>query len=190
MGGHIALRTLAAGRIAPDGVVLAAPMCGFHGRLPMAWMHLFARGMRALRGRTASAWADTTRSDATSDLRYKMLTHDRSRYDDEAAWWALRPELQLGPPSWGWICAAYASMRAVRKRVRAGGVMTPLLMLVARSDRLVDARATVALAERLPRCTLHVYGPEAAHELLREADGVRDDALARIMAFLADPCGP
>jgi lysophospholipase len=186
MGGHLTLRTLAAGRIAPDAAILLAPMCAFHGRMPVAFLHMMARIMGWLRGMTTAAWADAARSDSADNLRYRMLTHDRSRYDDEAAWWQARPELQLGPPSWGWINAAYASMRALVRGRQLERVTTPLLMLVARADRLIDARASIAIAARLPHCRLHIYGAEAAHELLREANPVRDDALARIMAFLKE----
>ncbi|MEY4269178.1 MAG: hypothetical protein RLZZ58_394, partial [Pseudomonadota bacterium] len=97
MGGHLVLRTLAAGRITPDAAILLAPMCAFHGRMPVAFLHMMARIMGWLRGSTTAAWADAARSGSADNMRYRMLTHDRSRYDDEAAWWRARPELQLGP---------------------------------------------------------------------------------------------
>ena len=42
----------------------------------------------------------------------------------------------------------------------------------------------VRVAARLPNARLHVYGREAAHEILRELDPVRRDAFGRIEAFL------
>ena len=58
------------------------------------------------------------------------------------------------------------------------------LMLVAEADRLVRAKTALAVAAELPDCTVLRFGPESAHEILREADPVRDRALAAIDSFL------
>ena len=63
-------------------------------------------------------------------------------------------------------------------------IATPLLILAAEVDRLVSTPAVRRAAGRIPGARLHVYGREAAHEILRESDPVRLDALARIDAFL------
>jgi lysophospholipase len=63
-------------------------------------------------------------------------------------------------------------------------IATPVLVLAASQDKLVSASSTRRLAGRLTNGSLHVYGADAAHELLREADPVRNDVLARITAFL------
>src|SRR3546814_2741778 len=60
----------------------------------------------------------------------------------------------------------------------------PLLMLVADADKLVDPRVARRVAARLPDCTIMGFGAESAHEILREADPVRDRAIAAIDAFL------
>jgi lysophospholipase len=62
--------------------------------------------------------------------------------------------------------------------------MTPLLLLGAAADRLVDPAAITRAAARLPNATLRMWGPESAHEILREVDSVRDAALAEIDRFL------
>jgi lysophospholipase len=63
-------------------------------------------------------------------------------------------------------------------------VTTPLLILTAANDRLVDSAATARLARRLPHARVESIAG-AAHELLREADLIRDPVLAKIDAFLA-----
>ena len=65
-------------------------------------------------------------------------------------------------------------------------IAVPLLILATRADQLVSTPAIQAAAAQIPGARLHVYGREAAHEILRELDGVRLDALARIDAFLAE----
>ena len=60
----------------------------------------------------------------------------------------------------------------------------PSLFLVPERDRLVDARATLALAARMPAVEVVRFGPEAGHEVLREGVAVRDRAFAAIDRFL------
>jgi len=57
-------------------------------------------------------------------------------------------------------------------------------MLVADADGLVDPRAAVRVAAKLPHVKLVRFGDEAAHELLREADAVRSRVYATIDDFL------
>jgi lysophospholipase len=49
---------------------------------------------------------------------------------------------------------------------------------------LVSTKRVIADSKRLPHAETLIFGEEAAHELLREADGVRDQCLKRIDAFL------
>src|SRR3546814_6534505 len=80
--------------------------------------------------------------------------------------------------------AAYKSLAMLDAPGSLEKIALPLMMLAAEEDGLVDIRAIRRAADRLPECRLHSYGPNAAHEILREADDVRLDALARIDAFL------
>ena len=57
-------------------------------------------------------------------------------------------------------------------------------MLVADADGLVDSRAAIRLAARLPNVQLERFGRESAHEILREDDAVRLRAYALIDEFL------
>ncbi|MCV4939681.1 hypothetical protein OFC17_33385, partial [Escherichia coli] len=63
-------------------------------------------------------------------------------------------------------------------------VVPPVLLLAARRDALVSWPAIERAAERLPRGELVAWGPEARHELLREADPVRRQVMAAITSFL------
>ena len=62
-------------------------------------------------------------------------------------------------------------------------VQTPVLLLGAERDRLVEPRAIREAAARLPAAELLMF-KGARHEILRETDDVRLEALARIDAFL------
>ena len=185
MGGHLALRALAERRIAPDALVLSAPMLGIsRAGLPLPVLHAVARLMVALGDPRRAAWKWRGNPGALPADRIALLTHDAARYADELWWRAARPELVMGPASWGWLDQAMASIRLLRRPGVLEAIATPVLLLGARRDALVDYRAIAKAAARLPRGELMTFGPEARHEILREVDAVRDRALAAVDAFL------
>ena len=185
MGGHLLLRALAERRIAPDKVVLVAPMLGFElGLIPFSVAHAVARVMARLKNERHPAWKHNEKPSPPSASRRGYLTHDNDRYDDELWWKAKDPALTLGPPSWRWLSAAYASIAGLNRPVAVEQVKTAILILCAEEDQLVSAKAVHKFAVRLPYATLVVFGDDTAHEILRETDGPRDRALAAIKEFL------
>lgn len=181
MGGHLALRAVVEGAADPDGLILSAPMLGL--KLPtgarlgagiIRLMTLLGRSERAI-------WE--ARQGPGLHTRQRNLTHDVERFEDEGYWYARHPELALGPPSWGWLDSAMRSTRALLRDARLDLLHVPTLMLVADADRLVDSRVAVAVAARIG-ARIERFGPEAAHELLREVDPVRLRALSAIDGFL------
>ena len=90
----------------------------------------------------------------------------------------------MGPGSWRWVERAYASMRWLARPEVLARVRQPVLLLATDQDALVSFKASARAAGRLPRCELVNFGERARHEILREADPVRNEALARIDAFL------
>ncbi len=185
MGGHLVLRALAERRIDPQAAVLSAPMLGFiTPPVPLSLLHWAARGISAMGDPRRRAWAASEMPKAVPDLRSQLLTHDTARYDDETAWRTQRPELVMGPASWGWIVAALASMRGLAAPGALEVVTAPVLIIGTTADRLVDYRAIARAAARLPHAELITLGAEARHEVLREVDAVREPLLANIDAFL------
>jgi lysophospholipase len=116
--------------------------------------------------------------------RIQLLTHDQTRYADELWWRENRPELVMGPGSWGWVERAFASIRRLERPGVLEGITTPIFITATTADRLVDFSAIQRAARRLPHAELQTFGPEARHEILREVDAVRDKALAAIDDFL------
>lgn len=184
MGGHVVLRATAEHAVDPDALVLSAPMLGFHGVLPRAAMHRIA-GLMASRGdRRRPAWKWSEKPGEVPAGRDRLLTHDASRYADELWWRQERPELVMGPGSWGWVERAYASMEAIFAPGRLEEVKVPVCIVATKADRLVQYRAIADAARRLPNAEMLSFGAEARHEILREEDGVRGKALAFIDGFL------
>ncbi len=178
MGGHVLLRTLADRRPAIDAAVLVAPMLAINSAPvpPFAaeWLASFM---------SAVGWGrHPATPPAPGPIRKANLTGCADRYSDELWWWEKQPGFNIGPPSWAWLKAAYASSAALTP-AKLKRVEVPVLLLGAERDRLVSAEAIRRAASLLPKAELEMYG-DSAHEILREADPVRLKALARIDSFL------
>lgn len=185
MGGHLALRAVAEGRIAPAALVLSAPMLGLitHG-LPPALFDWAARIMCQLGDPRRPAWKWSEKPGQLPVDRAALLTHDARRYADEIAWRGAVPGLVMGPGSWGWLRAAIASMRRLDRREVLEKITVPTFIVATTADRLVGWEAIARAARWLPNASLLRFGPEARHEILREVDPVRARALAAIDEFL------
>jgi lysophospholipase len=183
MGGHILLRALVEGALAPDAAVLVAPMLGLNSSpIPEGIAPPVARLLCALGLADKPLW----RHSPSAAARRRRLTHSEERYDDEIWWWSQSPDLSEAPPTWRWIAQAYASMLAVEHSPTLTQMQVPTLILATRADRLVSPAAIARIAARLPHGRFHLYGADVAHEILREVDPVRLDALGRIDTFLDD----
>jgi lysophospholipase len=187
MGGHLALRCVAEHRTvpAPAALVLSVPMLGMSVMGLPAWLlHPLVRVIARLGDPRRAAWAESEKPGSPPDERMLLLTHDAGRYADEAWWREASPELAMGSPSWRWVERSLASIRGLDRPGVLEGVAVPVLLIAARADRLVSVAAIARAARRLPRGELFTFGPEAAHEVLREVDPVRDVAMAKIDEFL------
>ncbi len=188
MGGHLVLRAVGDGALAsaPDALILSAPMLDmFPDKVPLVLRRAAAALMNAIGDPRREAWKWSEKPGEFRRERMLLLTHDPDRYEDERWWREQRPELKMGPGSWGWVRAA---LQSVAKLERAGyleGVKVPTLLLGTAADRLVSPAAIRRAARRIPDATLAMYGEEAAHEFLREVDPVRERVLADVDAFLS-----
>lgn len=185
MGGHLVLRALAEKVVDPDAAILSAPMLGIRAGGVPSWIgHAYAKLMTRIGDPKRAAWKVSEKPGTPAALRHKLLTHDKARYDDEPGWWDVRPELKMGPASWGWVERALDSTRRLERPGVLETIETPILILATTADQLVDTKRIIVDAERLPDAQLKLFGDEAAHELLREADLVRDQVIDAINQFL------
>ena len=183
MGGFLSLRALVEGRIDPAALVLVAPMLALRSPVGDRLGGLLAR-WQVGRGDPARAAWRRLEGERAARARQMRLTHDLTRFKAQQAWRAAHPDLCLGSPSWQWVAQAFAQTAALRADPRLDQLRTPVQFVLADADRLVDSRAAVRVANRMPAAELLRFGPESAHEILRELPPVRDKALAAIDAFL------
>ena len=60
----------------------------------------------------------------------------------------------------------------------------PILVLATSTDELVDHPTIEHAVHLMPKAEMKLFGPEAAHEIFREVDDVRNDALNACFSFL------
>lgn len=191
MGGHLVLRTAAEQMLqpAPAALVLSAPMLDvLPETVPPLLKLWFARLRCAMGDPRRPAWKRGEKPGAAPAGRQRLLTHDSACYADELWWREQRPQIRMGPASWGWIVAALASIRRLRRSAVLARVALPVFIVATRADRLVSVRAIRRVARLLPDAQIQWFGPEAAHEVLREAEPVRLRALDGIDRFLDRVC--
>lgn len=183
MGGHVALRLLAERGVEVDAAVLIAPMLGLNTSPLPGWAGRAITRLACRFGRAERrVWEQGIGSAAERAIQ-RRLTSCPERQADALWWKSQRPDLALGPPSWGWLAAAFASVAALAKPGVLEAVVTPVMLLGTDRDRLVSAAAIRRAARRLPAARLHME-KAAAHELLREGDDIRLPLMAAIDGFL------
>lgn len=175
MGGHLALRHLAAGGARRfRRAVLFAPMAGIaaHG-IPGGALYWLARArVKAGVGDAYPPMQGPYGERTRGVRRQRLLTGDAARFADEDWWIQARPELALGGASWRWIVEATASCRALAAPGVPESIRLPVDVFMGDGERLVDAAAARRLVARLPEGRWHdVAG--GAHELLREGETVQ-----------------
>ena len=88
----------------------------------------------------------------------------------------------LGGVTWGWIDAAFKALARLARPGALEAVTTPVLILEAGHERVVDPRAIARAAARLPAAR-RLRLPGAEHELMMERDDVRTRVFDAIERF-------
>ncbi|MFM2099516.1 MAG: hypothetical protein RLZZ366_1055 [Pseudomonadota bacterium] len=185
MGGHLVLRAMAEKAIRPHAAVLISPMLGFDtGKLPLEWANWLVQQLIKIGLGKRVAWRRNERPAPPWAKRQKFLTNDVARYSDEIWWKLKKPELELGPPSFQWLQQAYSSILALEKPGVIESIDIQISVFGTRGYKLVSPEAIVEFTERMPFADLKMYDVDVAHEILRERDDVREDALSLIDFFL------
>lgn len=110
-------------------------------------------------------------------------TQDRRRFERMVEIGKANPELEIGPPTVGWLAAAVRALTSFRELRFGPSVAVPVLMIAAGRDRIVSSRATEELSTRI-RAAGFIEIPGAEHEILMEEDIYRDQFWAAFDAFI------
>jgi lysophospholipase len=183
MGGAIALATPRTGRSPFARMVLSAPMINIHGlrfgaapKILAKAMVMLGQGRRFVPGGGPIPYMSV-------NFEGNILTSDPRRHARNAAIIEAAPGLALGDPTIGWLDAAFRLMRRFEDVEYPRRILTPVLILAAGADRLVDTSAVEQFASRLKagKC---ITLEHARHEILMERDVFRQLFWAAFDAFL------
>ena len=173
MGGHITLRAVLEGRIRPDRLVLSAPMID----LPVGGIgRLAIEGLSRAACRTGFGDRYVIGQGDYDPARVKFdgnpLTSDRRRFEAIHAAIAANPVVALGGPTFGWLNAAFESIRALSRLPQGSPRTCPVLLCTAMADTVVSVTAQTEMNAMLPDCE-QVRIESARHETLFETDTIR-----------------
>ncbi len=187
MGGCLTLLAMTQGQAGISAAILSAPMLGLRtGSVPRPVARLLASVSTALGqgGRPTSGPAPS----APTPFEANILTHDRARYERNEAQIAAYPDLKLGGPTWGWLKFAFSATDILARGGEVPTLATPVTVVAAGDDLLVDNGALEVVTARLRRGR-YVEIPGAYHEILQETDDVQA-VFWREFDALADQVAP
>jgi lysophospholipase len=185
MGGCLSLLALARGEARFSAAMLSAPMLGLNtGPIPPA----FASGVAQILARLGQGSNPARPDTGWQAFETNVLTHDEARYRRNLGQVEAWEQLDVGPPTWGWLDFAFAAMRELAKGPGAPRISIPLTVAAAGEEQIVDNAWAQRITARIPGAR-YVVIPGAYHEILQETDAIQapfwkefDDLTARVAA--------
>ncbi|GAB2949306.1 lysophospholipase L2 [Hafnia psychrotolerans] len=188
MGGAIGALLLAKYPQTFDAAAFCAPMTGIYLRIP-SWISRRILNWAENRPPRRDGYALGTGHWHPLPFLVNGLTHSRERYRRNMRFYADYPELQVGGPTYHWVRESIeAGMHILQQ---AENITTPLLLLQASEDRVVDNSSQLAFCQAMAVAGHPCEGGKplviegARHEILFERDDLRAKALDAIMRFFA-----
>jgi len=172
-GAHILLRYLSEHKRRLRCAVLAAPLFDIVIEKHPPWLVGLLLFVRNLWKASPSSLPGTDERDPIHlPFEGNRLTSDRARYERTIDKLTKQPFLRINGPSYGWLRAAFRSIRRVRKKDFAEGIVTPLLIFGAGKDQIVRTDATRDYVKWLPSAE-YIEFADSEHEILMENDTIR-----------------
>ena len=181
MGGAIGLAGIYRRIIAPEAVILSAPMLGVQMSPAVkaaAYVTTQIAGLFGQKNRRPP-FGDVDTPYVFTGFDGNVLTHDRAVFDWMVAALKQEPRLQLAMPSLNWFEQATFEMDWLAEQPP---ITPPCLFLKGDQEGVVDTDAIDAAADRFGSEIAAI--PGARHEVLIETQSLRDQAWAAIDRFL------
>ena len=183
MGAAILLDAARLGRRWFDRMFLIAPMLD----LSMLKHDVAARRTASILSAAgmSRAYVPRGRSVRANEVQFEgnRLTSDPVRFTRNLAITVEHPQLDVGPPTIGWIKAAFDIMDRLADPATARAIRQPLLMVAGGADGIVSTPAIEHFGTRLIAGS-HIVIPGARHEILQERDIFREQLFAAFDAFI------
>jgi len=186
MGGHIALRFMSRHPLKISKAVLASPMIDI--TLP-AMIKPVSKLLSKTLSKTqfAKKYTIGSRDYSVRKVKFKgnNLCHDPEKYQILHNEIANNPDLAIGGVTWGWLNAAFESIKVLKQDDIIKRILTPILMISAQKDSIVSSKAQERLSSKLPNCSfLSIKG--AFHELFFEEVGINNKLWEAFNRFIVE----
>lgn len=181
MGGAPGLQLLADGYDKFRAAVLCAPMTRFFANPPRLAVYRLLSQIACAVG--ASAQPIPGAEDHSLKFEGNVLTSDRARHDRFRNLQTAAPDAVLHEPTYGWLRAAMNAIDDLHRPERFQKLKTPVLIVSAEKDLLVDSSDHQRLAALSPLIR-RVMIKGALHEIMMEADAVRAAYWREFDAFI------
>lgn len=183
MGAAILIRQARALRSPFERLVLTAPMLEFHGVAFPGLMRALAKGLDlcGFGGSFIPGGGET--AILTKPFKDNKLTSDEARYIRNNNIVAAAPHLTIGDPTVGWVDAAFAIFDEFSDPEYPRRTLTPILIVAAPDERVVDLRTMERFAARLKAGRMIMLS-RGRHEILMEKDDIRGQFWAAFDAFI------
>lgn len=178
MGGNLGLRYIAQNPGIFSAAAFSAPMLGIRDLRcwPQSFLDILLTLLRPAHTRYVPGgrdWAEDIRKSPGQDI----FSGDPVRDAVHMAWCRVDPALRLGHVTFGWVYNALKSCEILRRLGALEDIGIPCLFAAAGREALVDNRAIVKAAKRIPGAVFLELS-DARHEILMETDDIRNRFLA------------
>jgi len=188
MGGAIMTLMIVRQPTAFDAVVLVSPMFGIFLPMPM-WMANRILDWAEKRPTFRDGYAPGTGKWRPRPFVLNQLTHSYERYRRNLRFYVDDPQLRVGGPTYHWVREGLLAGQSILNKAKE--ISTPLLLLQAGDDKVVDNRAQDLFCQAMAAAGQPCEGGKpqvivgARHEILFEEDSMRAEALEAIVAFFS-----
>ena len=185
MGAHILLRFIHEHKRRFAGAVLIAPLLGIQtGKYSSQFAKWVTFVLNMRRPSSQLIYTVEGRDPLHVPFENNLVTSDRARFERNREYLKAQPFLRIYGPTFGWLGAAFQSLRRMARKDFAEEINTPLLIVGAGRDRIVTNAATRDFVKRLSNAK-YVEFEDAEHEILMESDAIRARFWSEFDAFTA-----
>lgn len=181
-GGHILLRSLVRQRWFEKAIVTSPLMELQYGNWPKPVAFVLA----AIATGFGLGWAFLPGFSPAPFLQRGFddnpLTSDRKRWQRDLATLEIHPGLGVGGPTYNWLVATILSIKDIHSRRKGKGPNSPVMMVLAGRERVVDNKAAHRYAAQMPGVSV-VTIAQSLHEIMLENDAVRKEFLAAVDSY-------
>jgi len=184
MGSNVALRYLTNNPDKFDCAVMIAPMLGIRLK-PL--FRILAKPLLGLARKKGWMGQYAITQGPWSEQRYNVtklwFSTDPIRREIQKYWYLKNPELQCGGVTYGWLSEALNSVAVLHQPDVAGKITTPTLFMLAGNDVIVNNNDALKTIRHMPNTEI-VTLQQSYHNMLKENDYVRNDALKSMDSFI------